>query len=77
MIFVKSAFESVIVNNAGFGCFAFFAAGMGARAIAGEEEENTMDLLLATPISRSSIVIEKACAMLVCLVCLGIALIVG
>lgn len=57
--------------------FAFFAAGMGARAIAGEEEENTMDLLLATPISRSSIVIEKACAMLVCLVCLGIALIVG
>lgn len=57
--------------------FSFFAAGIGARAIAGEEEENTIDFLLATPLSRKLLVLEKALAMLVCLSCLGVVLIAG
>ncbi len=32
----------------------------GARAIAGEEEQQTLDLLLANPISRPRLVLEKA-----------------
>ena len=44
--------------------FLSFAIGRGARAIAGEEERGTMDLLLATPIHRSRVVVEKALAVL-------------
>ena len=33
--------------------FAFFGAAMGARAVAGEEDDGTIDLLLATPLTRS------------------------
>lgn len=35
------------------------AIGAGARAIAGEEESGTLDLLLANPISRRRLVLEK------------------
>lgn len=35
------------------------AIGAGARAIAGEEESGTLDLLLANPISRRRLVVEK------------------
>jgi ABC-2 type transport system permease protein len=36
-----------------------FAIGAGARAIAGEEEAGTMDLLLSCPISRRRVTFEK------------------
>jgi ABC-2 type transport system permease protein len=36
-----------------------FSIGAGARAIAGEEEGRTLDLLLAAPISRGRVAIEK------------------
>jgi ABC-2 type transport system permease protein len=39
-------------------------AAIGAKALAGEEENRTMGLLLASPIKRSTIVIEKTVAML-------------
>jgi len=39
------------------------SAAIGAKALAGEEEKRTMGLLLANPIRRSSIVLEKAMAM--------------
>lgn len=39
--------------------FAIFAAAMGAQLIAGEEEAKTLDLLLANPISRGRVVLEK------------------
>jgi ABC-2 type transport system permease protein len=39
------------------------AVGAGARAIAGEEEHATLDLLLANPISRRRVALEKAGAM--------------
>jgi ABC-2 type transport system permease protein len=51
--------------------FLSFAIGRGARAIAGEEERGTMDLLLSNPIRRSRVVLEKGAAILVQLVVLG------
>lgn len=52
--------------------FLSFAIGRGARAIAGEEERGTIDLLLATPIRRSRVVVEKALALAAGLVLLGL-----
>jgi ABC-2 type transport system permease protein len=52
--------------------FLSFAIGRGARAIAGEEERGTMDLLLSNPIRRSRVVLEKGAAILVQLLALGV-----
>ena len=41
------------------------AIGAGARAIAGEEESGTLDLLLTTPIRRRDVVVQKFVAMLI------------
>jgi ABC-2 type transport system permease protein len=41
------------------------AIGAGARAIAGEEEAGTLDLLLTTPIRRRDVVVQKFVAMLI------------
>src|SRR3990170_3007391 len=41
-----------------------FAIGAGARAIAGEEERQTLDILLSTPIARRRVIIDKFVAML-------------
>ncbi len=38
---------------------------IGARALAGEEDRRTMGLLLANPVKRSTIVVEKSVAMVV------------
>jgi ABC-2 type transport system permease protein len=51
-----------------FGFFApllllLYAIGAGARAIAGEEERQTMDILLATPVPRRNVVAHKFGAM--------------
>lgn len=48
------------------------AVGAGARAIAGEEEQATLDLLLANPVSRRRLVLEKAVALVVLLVLLSL-----
>jgi len=42
-----------------------YAIGAGARAIAGEEERQTLDVLLATPTTRRRVVLEKFGAMAV------------
>lgn len=47
-----------------------FAIGAGARSIAGEEEQGTIDLLAAAPVSRGQIVLEKFTA--ICLTAIGI-----
>ncbi len=52
-------------------------AAIGARALAGEEDRNTMGLLLANPIRRSRIVVEKAIAMVVHAVAFGFATFAG
>jgi ABC-2 type transport system permease protein len=36
-----------------------YAIGAGARAVAGEEEAGTLDLLLSTPLSRGRVVLDK------------------
>lgn len=51
-----------------------FAIGAGARAIAGEEERQTLDILLSTPVPRHRVVIHKFGAMLVGGAVLSVAL---
>jgi ABC-2 type transport system permease protein len=48
-----------------------YAIGAGARAIAGEEESGTLDLLLSTPVRRRTVVRDKFAAMLVGTFALG------
>jgi ABC-2 type transport system permease protein len=43
-----------------------FAIGFGSGAIAGEEEQGTLDLLLSNPLNRWRLVLEKFTAMVVC-----------
>lgn len=50
------------------------AVGAGARAIAGEEEKGTLELLLANPVSRRRLVLEKLGALAVELLALGAVL---
>jgi ABC-2 type transport system permease protein len=54
--------------------FLIAAIGAGARAIGGEEERGTLDLLLALPLSRRRLVAEKLAAVLGELVVLGLVL---
>lgn len=51
--------------------FLVFAIGAGARAIAGEEEDRTLDLLLSTPVRRRQVLFDKWIAMAAC--ALGLA----
>ena len=53
------------------------AIAVGARALAGEESRRTMGLLLANPIKRSKIVIEKAWAMVAGAIMIGFATFAG
>jgi ABC-2 type transport system permease protein len=50
---------------------------VGVRALAGEESRHTMGLLLANPIKRSKIVIEKSMAMVLCAVVVGFVTFLG
>jgi ABC-2 type transport system permease protein len=57
--------------------FIAFAAGLGANAIAGEEEHGTLDVLLANPLSRWRVVLDKFAALVVLTLVLGLALWLG
>jgi ABC-2 type transport system permease protein len=50
---------------------------IGARALAGEEARGTMGMLLANPISRTSIVLEKTAAMVLHAFIVGFAIFAG
>ena len=50
---------------------------IGARALAGEEANRTMGLLLANPIKRSTVVLEKTIAMIVQAAVVAVALFTG
>ena len=50
---------------------------IGARALAGEEQNRTMGLLLANPIKRSRVVLEKALAMVVYAIAVGFSTFAG
>lgn len=54
--------------------FLVFAIGAGSRAIAGEEEGRTLDLLLATPIRRSHVLFDKWISMVLASISLGVVL---
>ena len=51
-----------------------FAIGAGARSLAGEEEQGTLDLLVVTPITRRMIVLQKFSAMALTALGLGAVL---
>lgn len=57
--------------------FLFFSIGFGASAIAGEEEKGTLDILLANPIQRYRIVLEKFLAMAVSLLILSVFVVIS
>jgi ABC-2 type transport system permease protein len=57
--------------------FIAFAVGLGANAIAGEEEHGTLDLLLANPLPRWRVVLDKFAALVVLTLGLGAALWLG
>ena len=50
------------------------AIGTGAGSIAGEEERGTLELLLANPVSRTKIVLEKTAALVLEIAGLGLVL---
>jgi ABC-2 type transport system permease protein len=50
-----------------------FAIGLGTRAIAGEEEARTLDLLLSHPVRRSQVVLQSFAALLALTSLLGLA----
>lgn len=53
--------------------FIAFAVGTGARALAGEEEDGTLSLLLAHPVTRRRLTLQKYAAMVVAVAVLGLA----
>ena len=57
--------------------FLVFAIGFGAGAIAGEEEQGTLDLLLANPLSRRRVVLEKFVALSIGTILLAVIYWVG
>lgn len=57
--------------------FAIYGAVQGARAVAGEEEDGTIDLVMATPLSRSGLVWQKWLALVLMELVLGIAVFVS
>lgn len=54
-----------------------FAGTLGVRAIAGDEENGQLDVLVAHPVERWSIVIQRAAAMVVAIVLAGAVLFVA
>jgi ABC-2 type transport system permease protein len=54
-----------------------FAVGFGARALAGEEEDGTLDLVLSGPISRRSVLMQQYASMLVTTALLGLAMLLA
>lgn len=54
--------------------FLFYGLFAGAGAVAGEEESGTLDMLLANPVARARVVIEKAVAMVIGLALLGVVM---
>jgi ABC-2 type transport system permease protein len=63
--------ESEFFNTMGPLVVLIFAIGAGARAIAGEEEAGTLDLLLSTPVRRRQVLATKALAIVAAAVALA------
>jgi ABC-2 type transport system permease protein len=63
--------QSEFFNSMGPLVVLIFAIGAGSRAIAGEEEAGTLDLLLSTPVRRRQVLATKAAAILLAATALG------
>jgi ABC-2 type transport system permease protein len=57
--------------------FLVYGIGRGAKAIAGEEEVGTLEVLLTTRVSPTSLVLHRAAALTVAVGCLGVVLFVA
>lgn len=57
--------------------FLVFGISRGARAVAGEEENGTLEVLLVTPVSRLRVLLDKATALAVATTALGAVLFVS
>jgi ABC-2 type transport system permease protein len=66
--------SSRVYASAGLILVLAFAIGMGAASIAGEERRGTMELQLASPLTRRRILLEAFAAMLTLIAVLGLAL---
>lgn len=53
------------------------AIGFAARTLAGEEEHGQLELVLSTPVSRRTVVVEKALAILAAIAALGAVVLVA
>ena len=63
--------RSELFSSLGVILFLVFAIGAGSRAVAGEEEHRTLDLLLSTPVRRRTLVTDKALAITAVTLLLG------
>ncbi|MGZ4718581.1 MAG: ABC transporter permease subunit [Acidimicrobiales bacterium] len=57
--------------------FIIFAVARGARLIAGEEEDGTLDLLATMPVSRGRVLLEKGAALVLSIGVLALVLLVS
>jgi ABC-2 type transport system permease protein len=64
--------RSELFSSLGVILFLVFTIGAGARAIAGEEERRTLDLVLSTPIRRRTLLTDKALAIVAVTLILGV-----
>lgn len=56
------------------GVFLAYGVARGARLVAGEEQDGTLEMLVVSPVSRAQILLHKAAALAVGLVALGVVL---
>ena len=54
--------------------FIIYGIGRGARLVAGEEENGTLEVLLATPLSTTRLLVEKSAGLVVSIAGLGLVL---
>ena len=54
-----------------------FGIGLGARAIAGSEQDGTLELLLANPVTRRTVVVERYLALMAMIGALTVAFVVS
>ena len=56
------------------GLFIAFAVGRGARTLAGEERDGTLEMVLVTPVSRTAVIVAKTLAIVIGSLVLGLVL---
>ncbi len=57
--------------------FIIFAVGRGAKVLAGEEEDGTLEVLVTLPVPRTTILLHKAAALVMDVIALGVVLFVS